>query len=308
MQYDKPTAKRIYNFLIENGMTEAGAIGMMANIYAESGFVSINVENTGNRKLGISDVDYTAKVDNGTHDFIDRIGYGLCQWTSGNRKRNLLALAKSQGKSIGDEALQLSFLIMELKTSYRQVLDKLITSNDISDCTKYVMLKFERPADQSENAQNRRANYGLQLAKDLEVVIEEAREEKMTVKAFSKAKNGNENLSANFKVKEFACKDGSDPIFISMELVDVLQKIRNHFGKPVNINSAYRTPSHNKKEGGVDYSQHLYGMASDIRISGVSPKEVAKYAETLLPNKGGIGIYSTFTHIDVRETKSRWNG
>lgn len=306
MQYDKPTAKRIYDFLRANGLTEAGAIGMMANIYAESGFVSINVENTGNRKLGLTDADYTSKVDNGLHDFIDGIGYGLCQWTSGNRKRNLLALAKSQGKSVGDEALQLSFLIMELKTSYKQALNKLISSNDISECAKYVMLKFERPADQSENAQNKRASYGIQLAEDLG--ISEKREEGMTVKAFSKAKNGNEKLSANFKVREFACKDGSDPIFISMELVDVLQKIRSHFGKPVNINSAYRTPTHNKKEGGATYSQHLYGTAVDIRISGVSPKEVAKYAETLLPNKGGIGIYSNFTHVDVRKTKSRWNG
>lgn len=130
----------------------------------------------------------------------------------------------------------------------------------------------------------------------------------MDVKAYSKSKNGNEKLSENFKVKEFACKDGSDPIFISMELVDILQKIRNHFGKSVNINSAYRTATHNKKEGGATHSQHLYGTACDIRINGVSPAEVAKYSETLLVDRGGIGVYSTFTHIDVRKNKSRWKG
>lgn len=130
----------------------------------------------------------------------------------------------------------------------------------------------------------------------------------MTVKVYSKSKNGNDKLSANFKVKEFACKDGSDPVFVSPELVEVLQKIRDHFGKPVNINSAYRTPTHNKKEGGATYSQHLYGASADIEVTGVSPKEVAAYAETLLSGMGGIGIYSNFTHIDVRETKSRWNG
>lgn len=130
----------------------------------------------------------------------------------------------------------------------------------------------------------------------------------MKVNTYSKSKDGNKNLSANFKVREFACKDGSDPVFISQELVEVLQKIRTHFGKPVTINSAYRTATHNKKEGGATYSQHLYGTAADIKVSGVSPKEVAKYAETLLVNKGGIGIYSTFTHVDVREVKSRWNG
>lgn len=130
----------------------------------------------------------------------------------------------------------------------------------------------------------------------------------MKVNVYSKSKNGNTPVSKNFKVKEFACKDGSDPVFISPELVDVLQKIRDHFGKPVNINSAYRTVTHNKKEGGAVCSQHLYGTAADIKVSGVSPKEVARYAETLLSGRGGIGIYSTFTHIDVREDKSRWNG
>ena len=125
---------------------------------------------------------------------------------------------------------------------------------------------------------------------------------------YSKAKDGNKKLATNFKVKEFACTDGSDPIFIDSDLVNVLQKIRSHFGKAVTITSAYRTPTHNKKVGGTLYSQHLYGRACDIKISGVSPKKVAAYAETLLKNKGGIGIYSTFTHIDVRATKSRWNG
>lgn len=128
------------------------------------------------------------------------------------------------------------------------------------------------------------------------------------VNAYSKSKDGNTKLSANFKVKEFACKDGSDPIFISPELVEILQKIRDHFKKPVNINSAYRTPAYNKKVDGATYSQHLYGTAADISISGVSPKTVAAYAETLLPNTGGIGIYGTFTHVDVRKVKSRWNG
>lgn len=130
----------------------------------------------------------------------------------------------------------------------------------------------------------------------------------MTIRAYSKAKNGNTNISTNFKVREFACTDGSDPIFIDSELVKILQKIRTHFGKPVTITSAYRTPTKNKSCGGATYSQHLYGMAADIKISGVTPKQIAAYAEKLMPNKGGIGIYSTFTHIDVRATKSRWNG
>lgn len=128
----------------------------------------------------------------------------------------------------------------------------------------------------------------------------------MTIKAYSKAKDGNKKLSTNFRVKEFACTDGSDPIFIDSDLVNVLQKIRSHFGKSVTITSAYRTPGRNKAVGGETYSQHLYGKAADIKVNGVTPKKVAAYAETLLKNKGGIGTYATFTHVDTRATKARW--
>ena len=127
-----------------------------------------------------------------------------------------------------------------------------------------------------------------------------------TVKVYSKAKDGTKNLSANFKVREFACTDGSDPVFVSDKLVEILQEIRSHFGRAVTINSGFRTAAKNKSVGGAANSQHLYGMAADITVKGVSPSRVAAFAETLLPNTGGIGIYGTFTHIDVRATKSRW--
>jgi len=130
----------------------------------------------------------------------------------------------------------------------------------------------------------------------------------MTIKAYSKAKDGNKKLSTNFKVKEFACNDGSDPIFIDSDLVNVLQKIRTHFGKSVTITSAYRTPGRNKAVGGQTYSFHLYGKAADIKVKGVSPKKVAAYVEKLMPKSGGIGTYNSFVHVDVRSTKARWKG
>ena len=130
----------------------------------------------------------------------------------------------------------------------------------------------------------------------------------MTIKAYSKAKDGNKKLSTNFKVKEFACTDGSDPIFVDSNLVNVLQKIRTHFGTSVTITSAYRTPGRNKAVGGETYSQHLYGKAADIKVKGVSPKTVAAYVERIMPKSGGIGTYSTFVHVDVRSTKARWKG
>ena len=130
----------------------------------------------------------------------------------------------------------------------------------------------------------------------------------VTICAYSRARDGAKQLSANFKVREFACQDGSDPIFIAPALVEVLQKIRSHFQAPVTVCSGYRTPGHNKKVDGAAYSQHLYGTAADISISGVTPKEVAAFAETLLPKTGGIGIYDSFTHVDVRAAMSRWKG
>lgn len=133
------------------------------------------------------------------------------------------------------------------------------------------------------------------------------REDKVSyVKEYSLAKDGEKYLSKNFQVKEFKCKDGSDKILIDSRLVELLQKIRDHFGKPVNINSAYRTPTYNAKIGGAKDSQHMYGIAADIWLEGVTPKQVYDYADSI--GVGGCGLYNTFTHVDVRSGRARWNG
>lgn len=128
----------------------------------------------------------------------------------------------------------------------------------------------------------------------------------MAVKTYSRKKQGNLKLSANFQVKEFACKDGSDYILIDTELVEILQKIRDHFGKAVTINSAYRNTGYNKKIGGVSNSQHTKGTAADISVAETLPSDVAKYVEYIMTEKGGIGLYPSFIHIDTREKRSRW--
>ena len=127
------------------------------------------------------------------------------------------------------------------------------------------------------------------------------------VKTYSVKKDGGTYLSDNFKVKEFACNDGSDTVLISDELVDLLQKIRDHFGVAVTINSGYRTSAYNKKVGGATNSQHVKGTAADVVAKGVDPLTVAQYAEYLMPDSGGIGVYQTFTHVDVRTSRSRWD-
>lgn len=130
------------------------------------------------------------------------------------------------------------------------------------------------------------------------------------INAYSKAMDGNKKLSTHFKVKEFACKDGSDAVLVAPRLVMVLQSIRSHFGTAVTINSGYRTPQYNAKVGGVAHSQHCYGTAADITVRGQTPAAVAAYARQLMPDWGGVGVYSQkgFTHIDVREAKADWNG
>ena len=131
----------------------------------------------------------------------------------------------------------------------------------------------------------------------------------MAIKQYSLKKDGKTYLAPCFQVKEFACR-ASDTILIDDELVVLLQCIREHFGAKVHITSGYRTAAHNRAVGGAVYSQHQYGRAADIRVSGVPVEQLAAYAETLLHGTGGIGRYPAkgFVHVDVRKAKSRWVG
>ena len=121
-------------------------------------------------------------------------------------------------------------------------------------------------------------------------------------------------LTENFSLQEFNCKDGSDiPNNILpnvIELAKNLQVLRNYINKPITINSGYRSPRYNAKIGGVKNSQHIKGKAADIVVKGMTPKEVALIIEGLIENgkikQGGIGVYSNFTHYDIRGIKARW--
>jgi uncharacterized protein YcbK (DUF882 family) len=105
-------------------------------------------------------------------------------------------------------------------------------------------------------------------------------------------------LSKNFTLNEFACKDGSKTITIDYELIEKLQHLRDKAGKPVTITSGYRSVAYNKECGGIATSNHLLGKAADIKISRMTPLEVAKLTDTF--GFKGIGVYPTFTHVDVQ--------
>lgn len=135
------------------------------------------------------------------------------------------------------------------------------------------------------------------------------------IRQYSFAKNGDRRLAPDFKVRELRCRDGSDTVMVDEVLTVVLQCIREHFGKPVTITSGYRTAAHNAAVGGAKSSQHLLGRAADIRVEGVSVEDVAAYAESLMPDWGGVGRYPVkagratgWVHVDTRAEKARWRG
>ena len=154
--------KTIWEYLKAQGMTDAGVAGLMGNLYAESGLRPNNLQNSYEGKLGMADAEYTEMVDRGTYANFgnDRAGYGLAQWTYPSRKAALLACAKAARKSIGDLEMQLGFLMQELSTGYKTVLNVLRTTVSVREASDIVLLQFERPADQSEARQKQRAEYG----------------------------------------------------------------------------------------------------------------------------------------------------
>ena len=134
----------IWNYLRAVGLSEVGTAALMGNLQAESQLSSINVED----RCPISDEAYTAGVDNGTITFVDKAtayGYGLAQWTFEPRKEALQKFAKLRGTSIGDERMQLDFLMVELRTDYPRLLSYLQSTNDLWTATERVCYEFENP-------------------------------------------------------------------------------------------------------------------------------------------------------------------
>ncbi len=155
--------ENIYNRLMTEIKNPYGAAGAMGNIEAESGLRANNLQNSVEKRLGMTDEEYTAAVDNGSYaDFCtDRGGYGLCQWTSAGRKTGLLNFAKSKGVSIGDEDMQIEWLLHELRTSYKGVLSALKGAKSVKEASDVFMCKFERPANQSDANKAARAARGM---------------------------------------------------------------------------------------------------------------------------------------------------
>ena len=154
--------EKIWKYLKSKGLNDYGAAGLMGNLYAESGLNPKNLQNSYEKKLGYTDAQYTAAVDNGKYkNFVkDSAGYGLAQWTYWSRKQALIDFCKTAGTSIGDLDMQLNFLWKELSDGYRGVINVLMNATSVIEASNTVLLQFERPADQSASVQLKRAEYG----------------------------------------------------------------------------------------------------------------------------------------------------
>ena len=123
-------------------------------------------------------------------------------------------------------------------------------------------------------------------------------------------------LTENFNLREFRCRDGSDVPEELLQNVQTLatnlQVLRDHLNIPIRVISGYRSKRYNRRIKGARKSQHMSAKAADIKIAGMSPSEVkAEIVKLIKEGKmasGGIGLYKTFTHYDIRGRNARWYG
>jgi len=117
-------------------------------------------------------------------------------------------------------------------------------------------------------------------------------------------------LSQHFMLREFLHEgkpDGITSLILNhlSQTAHALEEVRTLFrNRPITITSGFRTPQHNKDVGGVPHSLHCSGMAADIVVEGLNPKEVQKRLQNW---NGGLGCYSEWTHVDLGK-KRRWWG
>lgn len=141
-----------------------GVAGLLGNMQAESGVQASCVQKA--KSHGLSDEEYTSRVDNGTYkNFInDGAGYGLVQWTYSAYKSALLDYAKNNHASVGDIYIQCDFLYHQLTSdNFHNVYKTLSSAKNIKTASDSVMINFERPANQSFSAKQRRASLGEEV-------------------------------------------------------------------------------------------------------------------------------------------------
>lgn len=157
----KSNAEFIWDTLKNLGYNDFAISGIMGNLKAESNLAANNLQNSFNKSLGMSDEEYTSKVDKGEYITfaVDQAGYGLAQWTYWSRKAKLQSFCKSRGKSIGDTEAQLLFLDEELRVCYPSLYGQLKKCKDVNTASDVILKQYERPADMGVKVVNLRRKY-----------------------------------------------------------------------------------------------------------------------------------------------------
>ena len=177
--------KVMWDYFKSKGLNDYGIAGLMGNLYCESGLRPTNLQNNYEKSLNMTDAEYTAAVDAGIYtNFVkDSAGYGLAQWTYWSLKQDLLNYVQEKKASIGDGTVQMEFLAHQLSTDYKAVWQTLQSASSVLEASNAVLLKFERPADQSTNVQTKRAQQG-QIYYDKYAKIEEVKTENKITSTF----------------------------------------------------------------------------------------------------------------------------
>jgi zinc D-Ala-D-Ala carboxypeptidase len=107
----------------------------------------------------------------------------------------------------------------------------------------------------------------------------------------------------SFSPQEIACK-GTGSLAINEDALDKLQALRDKLGRPILLTSAYRSAEHNKRVGGAKNSQHMLGIAFDVRMENQDPQKFEAAARAV--GFTGFGYYPKqgFMHIDTGAKRS----
>lgn len=192
---------------------------------------------------------------------------------------------------------------MNEKIKRQQMLLSILSSSD-GNCYYIGKIDGLNGEKTKDGAKKFLTDYGFET--EIKNVVTSTESKSDYVMVFSLAKDGEKLLSSNFKVKEFACHDGTDVILIHSKLPDTCETARVINGAFV-PGSSYRHPSYNASIGGAKNSRHMYGDAVDIPARNATPEQLYELMEPYVGDKGGLGIYDWGIHVDWRGVKARWD-
>ena len=266
------------------------ANGFKAGIYANTNWLTNKVDATKIDADMVWLAQYASKPTyKGEYDIWQFTSKGSIAGFSGNLDVNYYYPSVDQCVVAPVKLGEKSSRVVKMQTLLKQKAYKIATDGVFGNQTLSVLKAF-----QTDNDLKPDGVCGVKTWEKLDSVIR-----------YSRKTDGEKYVSKNFQVKEFACKDGSDEVLICKVNVERLQAFRTKIGKPIHLNSAYRTVAYNKGVGGASDSLHTFGYAVDFYVVGTSPASV--YGALTSTHKGGLGKYRTFTHIDSGRRR-RWFG